>query len=542
MIKATTSTSAGLAQVFDTSGVVQYNREKEAEKDQKLEKSLMEYNPDGIWKRDIDYFKSKYDEYMKFVADNHDSLTDPSDNIDLWQKKLDMENQLTNIGINSSAAKQDYYNALQLYAKDDKWYNQGNKDMIAGMLNASPEDYESGDAWRSISDQMLRNTNIDKKKYMSMIANTGVQKFGVDQELTDELKEAGYTGVRKGIAYDDEKVTSILKQEWDGSGNDAIELHQDYPDFETFKEDMLNRMPTEAGVQLIRDTTGSDSGGELKLGDKQTTVFEEDITLKGMSGTTEATQTSKKNWIGNTKVKTQTGDKPMNVDYRVYSGAVGVGGINNIPVSGNFGGFDISGGTYGDSMFRDVTAMTLNQVGLADYARQPMYMRVQTGVNEQQKPIYVIKEVKAGELVPKIEGMKGTKAEFFVSDGLPSVEQLYTNNDQNGEYAIGSEKISYDDFVGNDLFAFVQTTERVPTYDEESPVPESVSGGKEGTLTYRQGAVRWDEVKHVFQPKLTTYNRANAQISRLEEFAKKGNAKKEYSGKSQDILKALNVE
>ena len=96
MIKALTPTSAGFAQVFDTSGSLQPLIQRRAEMTDKLNKTRLNYNPEGLYDEDIPAYQQLMAEYDNYVSDNHNAILNSSENMEVWRGKRKLENEIKN--------------------------------------------------------------------------------------------------------------------------------------------------------------------------------------------------------------------------------------------------------------------------------------------------------------------------------------------------------------------------------------------------------------------------------------------------------------
>ena len=120
---------SGLAQVFDTSGLVDFeiqNRERKKKEFQDREKrfkeSLVDIETSKLWNRDLPKFNEQYNNYISFVKQNSEALQNPSKNTDIYLQKRRMEQELKQFSA-SSAASQKFYNDAQtlVFKNPDKF-------------------------------------------------------------------------------------------------------------------------------------------------------------------------------------------------------------------------------------------------------------------------------------------------------------------------------------------------------------------------------------------------------------------------------------
>lgn len=120
---------SGLAQVFDTSGLVDFQlkmqdrRKKETqEREKRFKESLVDIETSKLWNRDLPQFNEQYNKYLDFVKTNSDALQNPSKNTDIYLQKRRMEQELKQFSA-SSAASQKFYNDAQtlIFKNPDKF-------------------------------------------------------------------------------------------------------------------------------------------------------------------------------------------------------------------------------------------------------------------------------------------------------------------------------------------------------------------------------------------------------------------------------------
>jgi len=120
---------SGLAQVFDTSGLVDFElkmrdrKKKEFQaREKRFKESLVNIETSKLWNRDLPQFNEKYNEYLDFVKTNSDALQTPSKNTDIYLQKRKMEQELKQFAA-SSAESQKFYNDAQtlLFKNPDKF-------------------------------------------------------------------------------------------------------------------------------------------------------------------------------------------------------------------------------------------------------------------------------------------------------------------------------------------------------------------------------------------------------------------------------------
>lgn len=244
-IKAVTPTSQGFAQVFDTSGVVEdviRMQKDEEQRTKELNKTRLAYDPKGLYAKDIPAYQELMSEYQQYIADNHNSLLNSGENMEVWQKKQAYENEIKNFVAGSTGYNQMYYTALQKSLDDPKYQNPENKEFmeIAGR-GTTVKDFRDGESWGNVVSDLKRNNNIN----FETIADSVFKAISTQEEIPGE-QSTGIGGrvfypVEGKITYDDEKLDAYL-----GSimNNNASEVGRDIKDeykgdLQAFKEAIL---------------------------------------------------------------------------------------------------------------------------------------------------------------------------------------------------------------------------------------------------------------------------------------------------------------
>ena len=120
---------SGLAQVFNTSGLVDYelqmrDRKKKEfqDREKRFKDSLVDIETSKLWNRDLSEFNDQYNNYISFVKQNSEALQNPSKNTDIYLQKRRMEQELKQFA-SSSAASQKFYNDAQtlMFKNPDKF-------------------------------------------------------------------------------------------------------------------------------------------------------------------------------------------------------------------------------------------------------------------------------------------------------------------------------------------------------------------------------------------------------------------------------------
>lgn len=256
-IKPTTPTSAGFAQAFDTSGLVQIAAAQKAKRDKRLADMAIEYDTKGVFKRDIPYIQKKISEFENFTLQNQNKLTNPSKHMDVYREWSDMKNGIKNTITYSISAKEGHNRALQMLGTD-RYTGDYNASVIDAYSQTPTEDqYENLSAWEDVQKFMKRNTKLDPKKYAD-IAKEKV--FDLSPEMGGQLtSEKGIYKKGKGLKRED--VAAALESSFFGGSLEAGDLRYTYGEgedgFNRFVDDTMRMVDTSPEYQVF--DTGSAS-------------------------------------------------------------------------------------------------------------------------------------------------------------------------------------------------------------------------------------------------------------------------------------------
>jgi hypothetical protein len=269
LIQATTPTSAGFAQVFDTSGVVEYSRIQREKRQQRLAKSIMEHDPKGIWKRDLPKFQKKVSDYYKFLNANHEALLHTDTHMDVWQQKRDMENDLRNFSAFSQQAKDDYYKSVT-QSMSKRYGGDRNITMVDQFLNQpSDAQYEDGSAWDSPLSRLERRRMIDPDAYVDAVERTADRSYELHQDAI--AKAADKVGYIMHNVYNPESAKKALGSFW-GLSDDPRDLTEDqedvraeYGSFDNFVQSTIESAAKKTEQRYLTPTAeGAESDADIK--------------------------------------------------------------------------------------------------------------------------------------------------------------------------------------------------------------------------------------------------------------------------------------
>ena len=170
-LKATTPTSAGFAQAFDSSSFAieaqeekKYQRQLNLRKQDKLEQSMMKYNPKGMYKNHLPGYQAAMKAYNAYVMENNEALMNPSANVEIHQGKLDMENQIKNIVAGSIQMNQEVGKAQPMVLGNERYISGKNTDYMNQIDEYVPsvEELLRGDAFIPVMQGLDKNRLVDE--------------------------------------------------------------------------------------------------------------------------------------------------------------------------------------------------------------------------------------------------------------------------------------------------------------------------------------------------------------------------------------------
>lgn len=372
MIRATTPTSEGWAQVFDTSGIAQAAMAEKEKRHKRFEDNIKSFDSAQVWHRDIPEFTKKVNDYYTEVAENYETYSNPSGNIEKYYELKAMENDISNFTVMSKAMGQNVDKASKLMLDKPGLYdNEANRALVDGQITGSAyggltAGYESGQAHNSsFMKDFNRNIQIDTEALQE-----SMQKFGTPD--IEQVKTADIAG-RKGayqhkINYNLEAMSKFLKGRWDEGymeGNNFIsseDLKRRFGEFESFAEEAAGNLPE------FTDPKSYTEPAPIKAGERKASQF--DITIKPTTRRVRGSYATEKQ-VGGVKVpltdkvvggKTQHGLVKYN--YPTYSqGGVSVSGTQTAyRWNAGVGGFDMDGATWSATKLAEDGRMVLTGV------------------------------------------------------------------------------------------------------------------------------------------------------------------------------------
>jgi len=271
MIKATTPTSQGWAQAFDSSGIAQALVADKERKRKRFDDNLESFSSDQIWHRDLPEFNKKVNNYYNFMSENYEAAANPARNPDVWREQQMMENNLHNFSVQSKMMGQQVDKAQKLmYDKPSLYNNPENQDLIDSILTGR----KYGGLAAGYASNEAMNSSFMKEFNQNIILDT--------QEMTDFLKDFGaedtenvetfpidetMKGRKYPITYDDEGVSGTIEGWWKGgftkSGRSVsgTDIQRKFGgDYGAFAETLTRQLPKYTKAEEYRLKTDKDDG------------------------------------------------------------------------------------------------------------------------------------------------------------------------------------------------------------------------------------------------------------------------------------------
>jgi len=408
MIKATTPTQAGFAQVFDTSGIVQYAAQKKAQRQELIQKERLEYDPKGIFRRDIPQLQKMHNELSNYISSNPEAFSNPSDNLEQWQTAENMKNRIRNFVELSKGLKEEVNNGSKQLS-NEKWLNDDNEKMLANTY-AVPDYNDIESAFGFTSSAFRRNTDIDWDQYIGVTENTAIDTISA----ADAKNMPDKYIVSKGKVYDKDLVVEALAPMMNKKSIQSEDIRYEYgDDVNKFAEDVIAM--ADKGTTLQVASKASDKAGSLADRKAEFAVTSTDtsnaISSKGNAyGYTTEVQDGRKTTTKNESRSADVGSESRYM-YNI-----------NAPIA--LGGFKISEGINMDTgeVFTESKAK-----GYDDF--------VVTEIGEYRVSTQPIKLTLKGSNTPTT---------FHPGEALPPIEELQESDTDDYGLYVSSEGMSND--------------------------------------------------------------------------------------------------
>jgi len=502
MITATTPTSAGFAQVFDTSGLAQADTAARQKKRDRFEKNIKEFDSGQVWYRDIPEFTNKTNKYYKFMSDNYDKISNKSRNLDTWYEMKSMEGDLANFVVSSKAMGQMVDKASKLMLdKPDLYDNQANQDLIDGQITGSAygglaKGYATGEAHNSsFMKNFNRNIQIDTDDLQKRM-----QKFGTPNIEKSQI--ATISGRRKSSQYkydyDLEGISGALDEMWkngytaDNSFVSSADLQRKYGNFEEFAEVATSGLPEYTDPKEFTEPSESDGSNKANY---QWQVSAQPSGTRAKAQHTVNVVTPKKKIgvtiagkkIGLTTRKERT--TPTTVPYvftPASNGNVDVYGTKSVfkRKAGVHGGWDMRDNKWSETNLTDDNLSQLTNVDNGFLATSPIFFPSLTMKDDQGKPV-------------KLDNYTAVKGSAMSQEMINAIDAGGVSYvDENGE----NQPLSRDTNVSEHIWQGAIAYSRNASYASGFDISNSLSYMNSLTgKQYRSIAEPWDEYKHDVQ-------------------------------------------
>jgi len=376
MAKPLTPTKAGWAQSFDTSMLAQAMYEDRERKRQRFEKNVKTFDPSAVWYRDMPEFSRKVNEYYSYIGEKYDALTNPSRNIEEWQKMKELENDLLNFSSASKAMGQQVKQAQNFMLQRPEYDTDSNRQLIDDVITGKrwgglDVGYQTGEALNpTFMNEFNKNIFVDIQGMTDILQEKGVEgKLGTPRIVDGRRKEA-----RRSIDFDQGQLTEIINNWWEGgfvSPRGKItgpELQRKYNgNIQEFAQDVS------AGITRFGEWEAWTEPAETD--GRKSSQF--DVSIKPTTNKVAGSQSVPKyttNFIGKKK---KTGTTEVDYNYKTYSqGGVSISGTQAAyKWNAGAGGFDMSGGTWSNTKLAEDGRMVLLGVDHGSLAKMPITFR-----------------------------------------------------------------------------------------------------------------------------------------------------------------------
>jgi len=245
LVKATTPTSAGLAQVFDLSGFAEQAKEQQKERKQerlmqreRLNKTMLHYDPKGLMRNHVGAYQKLMEGYQKYVADNHSQLINSSENMEVWQGKTALENEIKSFTAGSMQMNQDFYRAGPMVLKDDSFINAENEAAMAGYLKeGTVEQFREGTLFQPIMQNLNRNYLVDEDKLVD-----SAREFLAPETELELGAEPGFDATRVTNRLDQKAFDTWSFETYNQKNRDGGDLRNKFKTLEEFQESISDRI------------------------------------------------------------------------------------------------------------------------------------------------------------------------------------------------------------------------------------------------------------------------------------------------------------
>jgi hypothetical protein len=256
MFRPTTPIQAGLAQAFDTSGLVQFAYMERQKRQERLQKHQLEYDPSKIWDKHIPEYQRKYNQVSQFARDHQHELLNASENMDVWREYKGLQNDVKNFVALAAQDQQNAYRSLGRLA-DPKYFNAENEILVDSKFKevTDPEFYSSPEWSRDITPLMSRNVSVDLSKSAKILEGRAKTITELDPEIKAMVeKDTGgkYLVTSEKKVYDRNEALQSLQSEWQ---NDP-DIQYRYPELGDYVDDVLGQVKLESDLRISQVSKG----------------------------------------------------------------------------------------------------------------------------------------------------------------------------------------------------------------------------------------------------------------------------------------------
>jgi len=260
IIQPTTPTKAGWAQSFDTSGIAAITAEEKEKKNKRITESMMEYDPKGVWVRDIPEFKKRVEAVNNYAMAHNKELASPAQNIETQMEFQRLKNDVKNFAVGSMAAKEQYHKATQMYTSGSgRFMTDQNREILDAYRNTpTAEQYADMTAFQDVSSAFDRNVQLRPAEYTKTL--TGMLK-DTPPEMEGTLNESTAI-ISQGKHLDRETAKEGLRTYFEAKNMEGQDLQYHYGEGEegldAFTDDVMKRVNTSPEYGTTRIPTKSE--------------------------------------------------------------------------------------------------------------------------------------------------------------------------------------------------------------------------------------------------------------------------------------------
>jgi len=341
IVQATTPTSAGFAQAFDTGGYaeleLQKRREKKIDKEKKdkaIQDSIMDYNTKGVFKRDMPEVQRRIKDVQQFAIQNAEAIVNPSENMEVYQEFMDKQNAVKGLITYSIGAKEQYDKGIQMYLRGDgRFATDKNRDILyAYQQTPTAEQYADYTAFADPTQGFDRL--VSDNAFNAAVKSAKDLVEDVPPEMEGQLAE-GVALVTKGKSLDRAKVEEALMPMFDAKTVEGGDLRYQYGDTpegrQRYIDDAMAAVNLSPEYATARTPTKSEKEPTAREMKKEAAVMFTDVSRQSTYETklTESTMKGREGELVPLKYTTPEGEDKDSLE--TY-GIATTGGDNSVMV------------------------------------------------------------------------------------------------------------------------------------------------------------------------------------------------------------------